>query len=142
MMSLLQENVIEDAGGIVESSASGETRIAVVYRVRYGGEWGLPKGKREPGESWQQTALREVEEEIGLKPVIIGVAGATAYLAGGQPKVVLFWRMRVDGDIPAFTPNEEVKRLDWLTPEEATDRLTHFEEVNVVDIAYQRRDLR
>src|SRR3954469_5846649 len=100
---------IEAAGGIVELHDSGQTRIAVIYRERYAGEWGLPKGKRQPGESWQATALREVEEEIGLKPIITGIVGATAYLAGGTPKLVLYWRMRLDGPVPPFQANDEVK---------------------------------
>src|SRR5436309_1761264 len=97
MSEQLSAEVIEGAGGIVELHDSGQIRIAVIYRERYGGEWGLPKGKCKPGESWQTNALREVKEEIGLEPIITGIIGATAYLAGGTPKLVLYWRMRVDG---------------------------------------------
>jgi 8-oxo-dGTP pyrophosphatase MutT (NUDIX family) len=130
--------VIEAAGGIVERNTPGGPLIAVIYRERYGGEWGLPKGKREAGESWQQTALREVGEEIGLSPVITGVAGATAYLADGIPKLVLYWRMRADPDVPSFTPNEEAILLQWMTPESAIKRLTHPEEVHLVRTTFKR----
>src|SRR6266436_9802697 len=106
MFQKLSAQVIEAAGGIVERNTSEGVRIAIIYRKRYGGEWGLPKGKRQAGESWQQTALREVQEEIGLTPVIVGVAGATAYLAEGVPKLVLYWRMRVEGAIEPFVPND------------------------------------
>ena len=124
--------VIEAAGGVVERSTSGGLRIAVICRRRYGTEWVLPKGKREAGESWQTTALREVEEEIGFKPVIVGVAGASAYLAKDVPKLVLYWRMRVEGDVPAFTPNDEAVALEWLSPREIVERLTHSEEREIV----------
>jgi 8-oxo-dGTP diphosphatase len=73
-----------------------------------------------------------VEEELGLRPTIVGVAGATAYLAEGIPKLVLYWRMRLEGDAPPFAPNEEVREVAWLTPEEATERLTHQEEAAVL----------
>lgn len=136
MTERLSANVIEGAGGVVVRHDSEEARIAVIYRERYAGEWGLPKGKRQPGESWQGTALREVEEEIGLKPVITGIVGATAYLAGGVPKLVLYWRMRVDGEMPPFKPNDEVKVLAWLTREEAIKRLTHREEADIVRRAF------
>jgi len=136
MSSLLSDKVIEAAGGVVESDASGKELIAVIYRDRHGGEWGLPKGKRKDGEPWQDAALREVEEEIKLKPVIVGIAGATAYLAEGQPKVVLYWQMRFEGEVPPFVANDEAKRLLWLPPEEAIDRLSHAEEANVVRMAY------
>jgi 8-oxo-dGTP pyrophosphatase MutT (NUDIX family) len=128
MTDRLNAPVVEAAGGIVERATPDGLRIAVIYRERYGGEWGLPKGKRDRGETWQQTALREVEEEIGLKGTITGVAGATAYLAGNVPKVVLYWRMRVETLPPPFESNEEVKVVEWLTPPEALHRLTHREE--------------
>ncbi|TXF74957.1 NUDIX hydrolase [Chryseobacterium sp.] len=57
--------VIEAAGGIV-SNSSGE--LLFIKRL---GKWDLPKGKIEEGESLEQTALREVEEETGLKNLIL-----------------------------------------------------------------------
>jgi 8-oxo-dGTP diphosphatase len=132
MTSELGGPVIEAAGGVVERDTAEGVRIAVIYRERYGGEWGLPKGKREASETWQATALREVQEELGLSPTIVGVVGATAYLARGTPKLVLYWRMRVEGDVPPFAPNEEVKEVAWLTLEEAAERLTHREEANLI----------
>lgn len=142
MLGKLDEEVIEAAGGIVEQDSSDGPLIVVIHRERYGGEWGLPKGKRQIDETWQQTALREVEEEIGRRPVIIGIAGATAYLAGGIPKLVLYWRMRVDGHPSPFTPNEEVTEIEWLAPVEAIDRLTHREEANLLHMVFQRSSAR
>jgi 8-oxo-dGTP diphosphatase len=130
--------VIEAAGGVVERDTPEGVRFAVIYRERYGGEWGLPKGKRESGESWQETALREVREELGLSPTIVGIAGATAYLAGGKPKMVLYWRMRVDGEVlPPFVPNEEVTEVAWLTAAEAARRLTHREEARLLQASVE-----
>jgi hypothetical protein len=86
MADRLDATVIEAAGGVVECDTPDGRCIAVIYRERYGPEWTLPKGKRQAGESWQQTALREVQEETGFRARITGVAGATAYLAGGIPK--------------------------------------------------------
>jgi 8-oxo-dGTP pyrophosphatase MutT (NUDIX family) len=141
-MSDLDTAVIEGAGGIVERDAADGTRIAVVRRKRYGGEWGLPKGKRKPGESWQETALREVEEEIGLRAMIIGIAGSSLYLAASLPKLVIYWRMRVDSNVPPFTPNDEVAVLEWLLPEAAIERLTHAQEAEVVRKAFPQSSSR
>ena len=116
----------------VERATPEGVRIAVIYRERYGPEWALPKGKRQPGETWQQTAVREVEEETGLRPEIIGVAGATAYLAGGVPKLVLYWRMRAAGEREVFAPNEEVRKLLWLPLPKALERLNHAQEANLL----------
>jgi 8-oxo-dGTP pyrophosphatase MutT (NUDIX family) len=132
MSERLNAEVIEAAGGIVVRDTPEGPLVAVIYRERYGPEWGLPKGKRQVGESWQQTALREVGEEIGLKPTIVGVAGATAYLADGVPKLVFYWRMRADGEASPFMDSEEVKKLAWLSPAKAIERLTHAEEAGLV----------
>ncbi len=115
------------AGGIVEESAGGPVRIAVIYRELYGPEWALPKGKQEAGETLEQTACREVEEETGCPVVITGFAGATSYMHGRAPKIVVFWRMQTTGPC-RFRPDQEVKGLQWLAPEDACDRLTHAEE--------------
>ena len=130
--------VIEAAGAVVERNTPEGLCIAVIYRERYGPEWALPKGKRRPGETWQQTGLREVEEEIGLRPVIIGIAGATAYLAGGVPKLVLYWRMCADREPGPFAPNEEVRKLAWLSLPQAIERLSHPEEANILRMIVQR----
>jgi 8-oxo-dGTP diphosphatase len=132
MSDLINTPVIEAAGGVVERGEQDGGGIAVIYRERYGPEWALPKGKRRPGETWQEAGLREVEEEIGLRAVITGVAGATAYLAQGKPKVVLYWRMRLDGAAGPFTANDEVKNLAWLPLHQALERLSHPEETEIL----------
>jgi 8-oxo-dGTP pyrophosphatase MutT (NUDIX family) len=128
--------LIEAAGGIVERQTSQGPVIAVIYRQRYGGEYALPKGKRECGETLEQTALREVEEETGLKATIKGIAGATTYLANGVPKLVVYWRMKAPDEIAPFTPNNEVTRLDWLEPGIAIECLSHSEETDLVRRAF------
>ncbi|GEN69497.1 MULTISPECIES: NUDIX hydrolase [Chryseobacterium] len=55
--------IIEAAGGIV-SNPEGE--ILFIKRL---GKWDLPKGKMEKGESQEESAVREIEEETGLKDV-------------------------------------------------------------------------
>lgn len=55
--------IIEAAGGLVNNS-NGE--ILFIKRL---GKWDLPKGKMEKGESREESAVREIEEETGLKDV-------------------------------------------------------------------------
>ena len=126
--------LIEAAGGIVERTTPEGQLIAIVYRERHGPEWGLPKGKRRQSESWRETALREVTEEIGFSPIMENLAGATTYDANHTPKLVLYWRMRAVGEIPTFLPNEdkEVLSLLWLPPETAIGQLSHNEDKDLI----------
>jgi len=130
--------VIEAAGGVVERVTTAGEVIAIIHWVRYGSEWALPKGKRQPNESWQQTALREVEEETGLHAAITAVAGATADDAGGTPKLVMYWRMSVPREVPPFVANDEVTQLAWLAPADAIERLTHADEARLLRSLFAR----
>ena len=53
---------VEAAGGVVVRDG----KVLLVHRPRYD-DWTLPKGKLDPGESFEDAALREVEEETGLR---------------------------------------------------------------------------
>lgn len=118
----LYQDVIEGAGGVLWRG----NKLAVIHRPYYD-DWCLPKGKRDPGESWQKTALREMAEETYCKAELTAFAGSTAYSVRGVAKVVLFWEMSLleEGQ---FKPNEEVDELIWLPIEEAIEKLDYENE--------------
>ena len=58
--------IIEAAGGVVRNFA---TQWLLIFRKAH---WDLPKGKIDPGETPQQAAIREVQEETGLKEITLG----------------------------------------------------------------------
>jgi 8-oxo-dGTP diphosphatase len=107
------------AGGLVLR----EGRVAVVHRPRYD-DWSLPKGKLDEGESFEEAALREVEEETGLKCRLKRELGDTSYRdRKDRPKLVRYFEMEpASGE---FAPNDEVDELIWLEPGEAVDRLSY-----------------
>lgn len=137
-MSKKSRKVILAAGGIVERSTNSRIEIAVIHRPRYAGEWSLPKGKLDKGESPDTAAIREVREETGCRAIITGFAGISHYYHGQNPKFVLYWKMKPEGEC-AFEPSEEVDQLEWLPPEVARDRLTHQDEKDLVADVYSGR---
>ena len=117
------EPVVEAAGGLLWKQTPSGPQIALIHRERYD-DWSLPKGKREAGESWQQTALREVFEETGCQAELESYAGATAYMVQNGAKIVLYWHMRLVGD-GELKINTEVDALQWLSPEAALEALSY-----------------
>jgi 8-oxo-dGTP diphosphatase len=117
---------IRAAGGVVMRDG----RIAVVHRPRYD-DWSLPKGKLDPGESWEQAALREIEEETGLRCRLERELDTTHYEVGGRPKTVRWWRMAVVEDLGS-DPDDEVDDLRWVTPGEALAMLSYEQDKQLV----------
>jgi 8-oxo-dGTP diphosphatase len=110
---------VKAAGGVVHRGG----HVAVAHRRRYD-DWSFPKGKLDPGESWEQAALREVEEEIGLRCRLGEELPPTSYRDNkGRAKVVRYWMMEpLDGE---FVPSDEVDEVRWLTPADAEALLSY-----------------
>jgi 8-oxo-dGTP pyrophosphatase MutT (NUDIX family) len=70
-----ERNAVLQAGGIVILADRG---VVALRRGRDGGV-ALPKGHREPGETLAETAIREVREETGIHPTIVGWLGASEF---------------------------------------------------------------
>ena len=111
------------AGGVIVRAGVAGRELAIVHRPRYD-DWSLPKGKLEPGEDWAECALREVEEETGLRCELGRELKPARYRdRKGRDKVVRWWRMRALGG--AFVPNDEVDELRWVTLDDAIPLLAY-----------------
>ena len=115
---------IEAAGGVVvRDGDDGSVEVAVVHRPKYD-DWSLPKGKLERGEEAEHAALREVEEETGLRCELGRELESARYRdRKGRPKHVRWWLMRPLGG--TFEPNDEVDELRWLEPDAAVEALDY-----------------
>jgi 8-oxo-dGTP diphosphatase len=108
---------VRAAGGLVVRDG----RVLLVHRPHYD-DWSFPKGKLDEGETWEQAAVREVEEETRLACVLGPEVGRTHYAVAAGPKEVRYFEMRADGEAQA---QNEVDDVRWATPAEAGALLTY-----------------
>jgi 8-oxo-dGTP diphosphatase len=120
---------IRAAGALLWRPGPDGPLIAVVHRVRQQ-DWSLPKGKLEHGEHWLAAAVREVHEETGQRVALGRPLPTLIYPVLGVPKVVRYWAAR--GGEDSFAPTHEVDAVDWLTPEQARERLSYPHDYDVV----------
>jgi 8-oxo-dGTP pyrophosphatase MutT (NUDIX family) len=113
--------IIEAAGGIVYNP-----QHALLCIERFG-KWDLPKGKIEAGETKAEAALREVEEETGLKGLVLEEFRTTTYHIYTHPKKENAWilkptywyKMRYAGNnLPEPQTSEGIDSVLWLAPAE------------------------
>jgi 8-oxo-dGTP pyrophosphatase MutT (NUDIX family)/phosphohistidine phosphatase SixA len=125
-------DAVRAAGGLVWRRRP-ETQVLLVHRPRYG-DWTFPKGKADPGETDEECALREVEEETGVRCALEAEVRATSYHdAKGHPKRVRWWRMHaLDAEGP-FDPSDEVDAIRWCSRAEAAGLLTYDRDIALLD---------
>lgn len=116
----------ESAGGIVFRRTQSTWEILLI-QDRYG-YWTFPKGKKEPNETDEQTALREIEEETQMKGNIIKKLDTTNYLYRHpvhgtkiQKTVTYFLVQATGGTIKP--QEEEIDDVKWVTLKQADQLL-------------------
>jgi 8-oxo-dGTP diphosphatase len=114
------------AGGVVCRVG----QVALVHRPKYD-DWTLPKGKLDPGEDFEEAALREVEEETGLRCRLVRELPSSSYRdAKDRSKLVRYWQMEPESG--EFLPNPEVDELRWVAPGDAMALLSYDRDRDVV----------
>ena len=119
--------LVRAAGGVVRRrSKNGRADYALVHRPSYD-DWSLPKGKLDPGETDEEAAQREVEEETGVRARLLTELSPTRYPdRKGRMKQVRYWLMEPeDGKAPKFRPNKEIDEMRWCSAADAGKLLDH-----------------
>lgn len=105
--------VIEAAGGVVDN----HNKTLLIYRK---GRWDIPKGKIEKGEKKRVCAIREVEEETGVKAEIVTKICTTWHTYVTNRKYILkktHWYSMQCIDDTHLSPQQEenIKEAKWMT---------------------------
>ncbi|MBN3525893.1 NUDIX hydrolase [Paenibacillus apiarius] len=109
------------AGGVVYRKREGKLELQLI-QDRYG-KISLAKGKMEPGETIEETALREIWEETGIRGRIVSKLDTIHYQyalpqTGTVDKEVHYYLVEAEtGDLQAQI--EEIRSVDWFSPQEA-----------------------
>ncbi|GAD81870.1 NUDIX hydrolase [Nocardia asteroides NBRC 15531] len=115
---------IHAAGAVLWRDGGAGPEIAVIHRPKYG-DWSLPKGKLDPGETPVVAAVREVGEETGLPCALGRYLGHVTYPIPGhrQLKRVDYWA--AEAAAGEFAVNAEVDELRWFPLDRLMDQLSY-----------------
>ena len=114
---------VDAAGGVVENEQGD------LLMIQLRGHWDLPKGHIEPTESSSEAALREVEEETGIRAMLCDSAPLAitwhAYDTYGswELKRTDWWRMQSQGGELIAQDSEGITRVEWCAKESLEERL-------------------
>ena len=136
MASSLRTERVTSAGGVV--TRPGDEGLEVLLCGRSSDRlWALPKGTPEPGETLEQTALREVREETGVEVEQEGTVGEIKYWFSRPQEGVRYFKtvrhylMRpIGGDTTLH--DHEFDDVRWFPVQEALRLLTYQNEVRIL----------
>lgn len=137
----MQESIIQSAGCVVcHLTPEGRFEVLLVGGSQSEPDiWGFPKGKQEPGEAIEATAVREVEEETGVHVELLALSGITRYVFANpdgaiRQKAVRFYLAYPTGG-GSRGGDGEYREIQWLPSDQAHERLTHAADREVLSSA-------
>ena len=125
-------DLMRAAGGVPYRRNDAGIELAVIHRP-HREDWSFPKGKLDPGETFEQCAVREVFEETGFEVKLDHFVGTTEYVhRKGRPKIVAYWLVSVIGG--EFVVNEEADEVRWVSIDEARSLVTYDRDRELLDL--------
>ena len=124
-------DTVRAAGGLVVRHGADGAEVLLVHRPAYD-DWSFPKGKLEPDESEEDAAVREVEEETGLRCRLQRELATTRYRdARGRSKTVRYWLMTPVAGVLAAA--NEIDDARFVPIAEAPGLLTYERDRELLD---------
>lgn len=123
--------IVQAAGGLVRK----KDKFLMIYRLK---KWDLPKGKKERGEKYKETAVREIEEECNVS-VKLGKKLCTTWHTYTMNKKAMLKKTRwyvmdvVDDSKMAPMVEEDIEEVRWMNPKEVYHSLHNsYKSINYV----------
>lgn len=129
------KKIIKAGGGLVRN---GEGELLLIFRR---GKWDLPKGKLDEGETIEACAIREVEEETGVKDLALGELISVTWheyfdkwLGEEVIKETHWFKMDVAG-VPALVPQkeEDITAIEWTKKSDLPQRMEQSY-ITIIDV--------
>jgi 8-oxo-dGTP pyrophosphatase MutT (NUDIX family) len=129
------KKIIKAGGGLVRN---GEGELLLIFRR---GKWDLPKGKLDEGETIEACALREVEEETGVKHLALGELISVTWheyfdkwVGEDVIKETHWFKMDVAG-VPALVPQteEDITAIEWTKKSDLPNRMEQSY-ITIIDV--------
>ncbi|HEU0074245.1 MAG TPA: NUDIX hydrolase [Dehalococcoidia bacterium] len=144
MAGRLKTQKATSSGGVVFRMTDGGREVLLCGR-RSDGLWALPKGTPEPGETMEQTALREVREETGVEVEVDGIVGEIKYWFSRPQEGVRYNKTvrhyllhPVGGDTSLH--DHEFDDVQWFPVQEALALMTYPNEARMLRLAIEMVD--
>ncbi len=144
MAAKLKTQRVVSAGGVV-FQLTDQGREVLLCGRNSDGLWALPKGTPEPGETLEQTALREVREETGVEVEQDGIIGEVKYWFSRPQEGVRFnktvrhYLLHPVGGDPSLH-DHEFDDVRWFPVQEGLRLLSYANEARMLRLAIEMVD--
>jgi len=136
-MDSTEKTALLQAGTIPYRIRNGRPEFCLITSIRKG-NWGFPKGVIDPGETPEETALKEAEEEAGLHGHVVGdPLGQYEYRKWGTVLLVTVYLMQVTA-VDDEWDEADLRQRRWCRAEEARAALRRGELRELLDAALEQ----